>query len=533
MPKYGNDSLTMKSQEAAKLRSLMTSMRVGELPKPGELHESHADFMRFSHRSFSNVYNNIKKQMTKSREPVPPDSDEEEEEEGEFGVVLLLLTNFSLNSPLLFPLPPTLQDVEYGDEEELSPPPAKTERPAKKNAPANTRGAGVTFAPVDTPSPASSVLWTRTPLPPGSSGRRPPPLPKGCLPLLLPATHFEIEMNEELGGAKYEEIALWGLSGSMAITPKVTLSDCRWFVNVEYDSKRFMDPAFLAGNPNDHGAFYQVILERYRTMVREMTANYTQFPRYIMQIPLRSCQGREIVFEGLHFKKIKFRYGHERERENFDVMRIFVKSDWDDVARKKDSQTRTYRFDSDSDDDDSDEEDYGPKDYRNSPYTTPAPRSNPRSASSNQRSGNRDSMSMVSYDSSNKRPRTNRSSSRHFHSAPTVPMPPSVAVPQAIPAAYVQKPLSPVKVVSSPYHRSTSNMIPIKTVKVEQRQDTIPVADLLSPSTRDSELDWATVFDGDEDDDVTPPTSPVNEGYARRLYRHFAGLDLDGHEQHH
>lgn len=91
MPKYGNDAMSTKSQEAAKLRSLMTSMRVSDLPKPGELHAAHAEFMRFNHRSFSNVYNNIKKSMTKSHESVPPDSDEEE---GELGVVCYITHQF-------------------------------------------------------------------------------------------------------------------------------------------------------------------------------------------------------------------------------------------------------------------------------------------------------------------------------------------------------------------------------------------------------------------------------------------------------
>ena len=126
--------MSMKSQEAAKLRSLMTSMRVSDLPKPGELHSSHADFMRFNHRSFLNVYNNVKKQMAKSHESVPPDSDEEEEE-GEFGVVLYhSFTNFSLlNSPLLLPLSLLrLQDSDFLDFDDASPP--KTERAPKGSA---------------------------------------------------------------------------------------------------------------------------------------------------------------------------------------------------------------------------------------------------------------------------------------------------------------------------------------------------------------------------------------------------------------
>ena len=91
--------MSVKSPEAAKLRSLMTSMRVSDLPKPGELHEAHTDFMPFSHRTFSNVYQSIKKQMIDSHESVPPDSDEEE---GEFAVMMKIFINLAVYSP--FPL---------------------------------------------------------------------------------------------------------------------------------------------------------------------------------------------------------------------------------------------------------------------------------------------------------------------------------------------------------------------------------------------------------------------------------------------
>ena len=91
MPKYGTDSMNMKTPEAGKLRSLMTSMRVSDLPKPGELHAAHAEFLRFNHRSFSNVYNAVKKSMTKKQESVPPDSDEEE---GELEVVCCITHQF-------------------------------------------------------------------------------------------------------------------------------------------------------------------------------------------------------------------------------------------------------------------------------------------------------------------------------------------------------------------------------------------------------------------------------------------------------
>ena len=87
MPKYGSDSMSMRTSEAATLNNMMHSLGLSNLPKPGELHASHPEFLRFSHRSFSNVYNNIKSKMQKGDEHVPPDSDEEEEGESEIALV--------------------------------------------------------------------------------------------------------------------------------------------------------------------------------------------------------------------------------------------------------------------------------------------------------------------------------------------------------------------------------------------------------------------------------------------------------------
>ena len=323
-----------------------------------------------------------------------------------------------------------------------------------------------------------------------STERRAPPLPRGCRPLLLPSTHFELEVNEAEGGAKYEEIALWGLSGSMAIKPKVELSDCGWFVLVEYDTKKFLNPEFLAGNPDDHGPLYPVMLYRYQTMVRELTCNYTEFPRYIVQIELRTCQGREIVFEGLHFKRLNFDYGQQRQRENIDVMRIFVKSDWDDVTRKREPKTKIYKFDSDSDDDDDDG--YGPKDYRNSAYTPqPAAQNstsnrNSRSAGSNNGTRQRDTenMSVVSEDgTSSKRPRN-----RGFSRAPSK-IPP--------PANDAEVRQFNEDVIRMAYHLGAESAIP----------------DL---AREEPDYDWA-VEEGMESahEDLTPTVSPANQGYAK------------------
>ena len=281
------------------------------------------------------------------------------------------------------------------------------------------------------------------------SERKAPPLPKGCRPLVLPCTHFELEVDEDEGGARYEEIALWGLSGSFAMKPKIELSACGWFVHVEYDSKRFLDPDFLAGNPHDHGHLYPVIIYRYKKMVREMTCNFTEFPRYVVHIPLRTAKGREIVFKGLHYKKLSFRYGRgrERERENFDVQRIFVKADWDDVTRKKESKTGEFRFDTDESDEDGDE-DYGPNDYRHAPFRHTTPGHFTGSNQSRGRTRDADAMSLVSSDSK-KKPRNHHHHHHHGYKTeegyPTVPVPPAVDV---VPMACIQKPPSPVQVTS-------------------------------------------------------------------------------------
>ena len=81
MPNYGNDSMHMRTGEATRLSNMMGQLGLDQLPKAGELHSSYPEFLRFSHKSFANVYNGIKRRMTRANETIPPDSDEEEEGE--------------------------------------------------------------------------------------------------------------------------------------------------------------------------------------------------------------------------------------------------------------------------------------------------------------------------------------------------------------------------------------------------------------------------------------------------------------------
>ena len=109
MPKigpYGNDTMRMNSNEAGILRSMMSNVRIDDIPKPSELHQSNQEFLRFSHKSFGNVYTGIKNKLKKSNESVPPDSDEEAEEAGELFSPCSLRThqlNFSTTKLTLLP----------------------------------------------------------------------------------------------------------------------------------------------------------------------------------------------------------------------------------------------------------------------------------------------------------------------------------------------------------------------------------------------------------------------------------------------
>lgn len=63
MPKtlWGTENLTTKKAEAQKLKEIMHGFKVKDLPSPAVIHGHDADFKKFNHKSFGNVYQNIKK----------------------------------------------------------------------------------------------------------------------------------------------------------------------------------------------------------------------------------------------------------------------------------------------------------------------------------------------------------------------------------------------------------------------------------------------------------------------------------------
>ena len=110
MPKigpYGNETMRMSSPETGILRSMLADVKISgnSMPKPSELHQSNIDFMRFSHKSFGNVYTALKKKMEKEGELVPPDSDESAGEGagGEF-ISPTFLNHFRRKTHLFVPL---------------------------------------------------------------------------------------------------------------------------------------------------------------------------------------------------------------------------------------------------------------------------------------------------------------------------------------------------------------------------------------------------------------------------------------------
>ena len=84
MPKtlYGNENLTMKKEEAQKLKQIMHGFKVKDLPPPAVIHAHDPDFKKFNHKSFGNVYQNFKKNMLSADSSVHgPGIDGEEEGE--------------------------------------------------------------------------------------------------------------------------------------------------------------------------------------------------------------------------------------------------------------------------------------------------------------------------------------------------------------------------------------------------------------------------------------------------------------------
>ena len=100
MPKilWGSKNLTSKNEEAQKLKQIMHGFRVKDLPPPAVIHGHDPAFKKFNHKSFGNVYQNIKKNMLSADSSVHgPGIDGEEEGESWvciqfFYFSLLLLT---------------------------------------------------------------------------------------------------------------------------------------------------------------------------------------------------------------------------------------------------------------------------------------------------------------------------------------------------------------------------------------------------------------------------------------------------------
>ena len=333
--------------------------------------------------------------------------------------------------------------------------------------------------------------------------------------------HFEVDVNQEFGRAKLEEISVWGLSASMAKPPKVQLSDCRGFVQVIYTSNCFFKPGLLAGNPDDYnGDMYSIMLDRYKTEVRGITKNQTDFPKYCLNIELRKCPGREIIFEGLHFQRLNFSHGRAKVTENLDVMRVLVRLDWDDVARSKSAKVHTFMYQSDGDDEDDEDDDVFPRhDFFGG-------------SKKRQQQSYRDNFgghSTVSRGGSGtKRSHRSRSRSRDVedmdltkdgHGGNVIldfnctPPPIQTAVNIEPETASYQPKKASYEPTSAEKYVTDANVV----------TEAIP-----SPSSP-SEYDFQTVLEGSWSDDFTPPVSPVKSGgnsALHKVYETFARVAL-------
>ena len=82
---WGNEKLSSKSKQGLFLRDVMKTFHPGKIPAPSQWHRAHKDFIKFDHKSFSNVYQNIKKNILSSNQSVAdsPGIDCDDEDEGE------------------------------------------------------------------------------------------------------------------------------------------------------------------------------------------------------------------------------------------------------------------------------------------------------------------------------------------------------------------------------------------------------------------------------------------------------------------
>ena len=98
--------MSAKLPEAQKLKQMMFDFRnVQDLPPPSVMHANDPSFKKFTHTSFGNVFQNIKKQMVASTSPVHgPDVEEEDDDEGEW---LLVYKNYFISTLLTNFLPKT------------------------------------------------------------------------------------------------------------------------------------------------------------------------------------------------------------------------------------------------------------------------------------------------------------------------------------------------------------------------------------------------------------------------------------------
>ena len=90
-PLWGNQNLTTKCAEAQKLKQIMHGFDLSELPSPAVIHAHDPDFKKFNHKSFGNVFQNIKKNMALASASVHgPGIDCEEEGEWKRSVFLFI-----------------------------------------------------------------------------------------------------------------------------------------------------------------------------------------------------------------------------------------------------------------------------------------------------------------------------------------------------------------------------------------------------------------------------------------------------------
>ena len=80
--------MTSKTAEAQKLKQIMHGFNLSDLPPPQVIHVHDPDFKKFNHKSFGNVFQNIKKSMASATASVHgPGIDGEQEGECKRSVI--------------------------------------------------------------------------------------------------------------------------------------------------------------------------------------------------------------------------------------------------------------------------------------------------------------------------------------------------------------------------------------------------------------------------------------------------------------